>query len=74
MHLTATASGEAAQMLVMARSKWGLGREAWATSLVLRVPKMGKETATQVQETQSPKHGKSKVKHPQVHTNQPNKN
>ena len=37
MHLTATASGEAAQMLVMARSKWGLGREAWATSLVLRV-------------------------------------
>ena len=24
-------------MLAMARSKWGLGREAWAASLVLRV-------------------------------------
>ena len=37
MHLTATASAGAAQMLAMARSKWGLGREAWAASLVLRV-------------------------------------
>ena len=37
-------------------------------------PKMGKEIATQVQETQSPKHGKSKMKHPQVRINQPNKN
>ena len=36
MHLTATVSGEAAQMLAMARSKWGLGRGAWAASSFLR--------------------------------------
>ena len=35
-HLTATASGKVAQMLVSATSKWGLGREAQAASLVLR--------------------------------------
>ena len=35
-HLTPTASGKVAQMLVSATSKWGLGREAQAASLVLR--------------------------------------
>ena len=29
-HLTATASGEVAQTLASATSKWGLDREAWA--------------------------------------------
>ena len=40
--------------------------------VVENFPKMGKEIATQVQETQSPKQDKSKVKHPQTHTNQTN--
>ena len=35
--LTATASGEGTQVFAMATSKWGLGREAWAASSVLRV-------------------------------------
>ena len=35
---------------------------------------MGKEIATQVQETQSPKQDKPKVKHPKTHINQINKN
>ena len=34
---------------------------------------MGKEIATQVQETQSPKQDKPKVKHPKKHINQTNK-
>ena len=42
--------------------------------IVENFPKMGKEIATQVQETQSPKQGKSKVKHHQAHINQANKN
>ena len=33
-------------------------------------PKAGKEIATQVQETQSPKQDKPKVKHPKTHINQ----
>ena len=33
-------------------------------------PKMGKEVVTQVQETQSPKQDKPKVKHPMTHINQ----
>ena len=36
-------------------------------------PKMGKEIVTQVQETQSPKQGKPKAKHPKTHINQINK-
>ena len=36
-------------------------------------PQMGKEIATQVQETQSPKHDKPKAKHPKTHINQINK-
>ena len=36
-------------------------------------PKMGKEIATQVQETQSPKQDKPKAKHPKTHINQINK-
>ena len=36
-------------------------------------PKMGKETVTQVQETQSPKQDKPKVKHSKIHINQINK-
>ena len=35
-------------------------------------PKMGKEIATQVQETQSPKQDKPKAKHPKTHINQIN--
>ena len=34
---------------------------------------MGKEIATQVQESQSPKQDKPKVKHPKTHINQINK-
>ena len=34
---------------------------------------MGKETATQVKENQSPKQDKPKVKHPKTHINQINK-
>ena len=36
-------------------------------------PKMEKEIVTQVQETQSPKQDKPKVKHPKTHINQINK-
>ena len=36
-------------------------------------PKMGKEIATQVQETQSPKQDKPKVKYPKTHINKINK-
>ena len=35
-------------------------------------PKMGKEIAIHVQETQSPKQDKPKVKHPKTHINQVN--
>ena len=41
--------------------------------IVEKFPKMGKEIATQVQETQSPKQDKPKVKHPKKHINQTNK-
>ena len=37
MCLTATISREVAQSLTSTSSDWGLGREAWAASLVLRV-------------------------------------
>ena len=40
--------------------------------VVENVPKMGKEIATQVQETQSPKQDKPKAKHPKTHINQIN--
>ena len=40
--------------------------------IVENFPKMGKEIATQVQETQSPKQDKSKEKHPKTHINQIN--
>ena len=36
-------------------------------------PKMGKEIVTQVEENQSPKQDKPKVKHPKTHINQINK-
>ena len=36
-------------------------------------PKMGKEIASQVQESQSPKQDKPKMKHPKTHINQINK-
>ena len=42
-------------------------------TIVEKFPKMGKEIATQVQETQSPKQDKPKVKHPKKHINQINK-
>ena len=41
--------------------------------IVENFPKMGKEIATQVQETESPKQGKPKAKHPKAHINQINK-
>ena len=41
--------------------------------IVENFPKMGKEIATQVQETQNPKQDKPKAKHPKTHTNQINK-
>ena len=41
--------------------------------IVENFPKMGKEIATQVQETQSSKQGKPKVKHTKTHVNQINK-
>ena len=34
---TAIISREAAQMLIATSRKWGLGTEAWATYIVLRV-------------------------------------
>ena len=40
--------------------------------IVENFPKMRKEIATQVQETQSPKKDKLKVKHPKTHINQIN--
>ena len=40
--------------------------------IVENFPKMGKEIVTQVQETQSPKQDKPKVKHLQIHINQTN--
>ena len=40
--------------------------------IVENFPKMGKEIITQVQETQSPKQDKPKVKHPKTHINQIN--
>ena len=36
-------------------------------------PKMGKEIATQIQKTQSPKQDKSKAKHPKTHISKTNK-
>ena len=41
--------------------------------IVENCPKMGKEIITQVQETQSPKQDKPKVKHRKTHINQINK-
>ena len=41
--------------------------------IVENFPKMGKEIITQVQENQSPKQDKPKVKHPKTHINQINK-
>ena len=41
--------------------------------IVENFPKMGKEIATQVQETKSPKQDKPKAKHPKTHINQINK-
>ena len=40
--------------------------------IVENFPKMGKEIATQVQETQRPQQDKPKVKHPKTHINQIN--
>ena len=40
--------------------------------IVEKFPKMRKEIITQVQETQSPKQDKPKVKHPKKHINQIN--
>ena len=42
-------------------------------TIVENFPKMGKEIATHVQETQSPKQDKPKAKHPKTHINQMNK-
>ena len=42
-------------------------------TIVENFPKMGKEIITQVQETQSPKQDKPKVKHPKTHISQINK-
>ena len=41
--------------------------------IVENFPKVGKEIVTQVQETQSPKQDKCKVKHPKTQINQINK-
>ena len=41
--------------------------------IVENFPKMGKEIATQVQETQSPRQDKPKAKHYKTHINQTNK-
>ena len=50
------------------------GHEKILEEIIFEIfPKMGKEIATQVQETQSPKQDKPKVKHPKTHINQTNK-
>ena len=41
--------------------------------IVENLPKMGKKIVNQVQESQSPKQNKPKVKHPKKHINQINK-
>ena len=41
--------------------------------IVENFPKIGKEIATQVQETQSPRQDKPKAKHPKTHISQSNK-
>ena len=46
------------------------GHEKILEIIVENFPKMGKEIATQVQETQSPKQDKPKVKHPKTQINQ----
>ena len=46
---------------------------AFACLKSFNFPKMGKEIATQVQKTQSPKQDKAKAKHPKTHINQINK-
>ena len=48
------------------------GNEKILEIIVENFSKMGKEIATQVQETQSPKQEKHKVKHPKTHINQIN--
>ena len=48
------------------------GHEKILEIIVENFPKMGKEIATQVQETQRPKQDKPKVKHPKTHINQIN--
>ena len=40
--------------------------------IIENLPKMGKEIATQVQESQSPKQDDPKLKHPKTHINQIN--
>ena len=50
------------------------GHEKIPEEIILEnFPTMGKEIATQVQETQSPKQDKPKVKHCKKHINQTNK-
>ena len=49
------------------------GHEKILEEIIVENPKIGKEIATQVQETQSPKQDKLKVKHPKIHINQINK-
>ena len=51
------------------------GHEKILEEIIVEIlPKMGKEIVIQVQETQSPKQGKPKAKHPKTHINQINKN
>ena len=49
------------------------GHEKILEEIIVEIlPKMGKEIVIQVQETQSPKQGKPKAKHPKTHINQIN--
>ena len=50
------------------------GHENILEIIVENFPKMGKEIATQVQETQGPKQDKPKAKHHKTHINQINEN
>ena len=46
----------------------------FAEIIVKNFPNMGKETATQLQEVQSPRQDKPKEKHAKTHSNQIDKN
>ena len=61
--LTTTPSREVAQVLASATSEWGLGREAWAASSVLRVrtgPECSEDNLRELTQDKNPNCGISR--------------